>query len=264
MKRKPNEPNYRVSICLVAILVSTVGLNLAWATWAQAAGNVELRVEDGNAIITGDEADNNIIVIQACCQTVIVTGRAETTVNGSSGRSEVEGVTQDIAIQMKGGDDFVRAEVVPGFPPIPRDLKIDTGEGEDIIELLAVTVTNETRIETGDGNDIIFIDGVLGPNGFSRSDFRGKFLFKSGNGDDLLEFHHAIFRGAVDVRMGSGIDGVCNTEDSEFQRPDQAGFDGGAPSGFPGDGFVAPTIEFTHITNFEDFPDDCSFLGGRD
>jgi len=87
---------------------------------------------------------------------------------------------------------------------------------------------------------------------------------KSGSGDDLLEFHHTVFRSDVDVRMEDGIDGVCNTEDSEFLHPERARFDGGAPSGFPGDGFVAPAIEFTHIRNFEDFPDDCSFLGGRD
>ncbi|PYJ16481.1 MAG: hypothetical protein DME96_09595 [Verrucomicrobia bacterium] len=99
MNRQLNKPNYRVLIRLLTVLVSAVGLNLALATSAQAAGNVELRVEHGNAIITGDAGDNNIIVIQACCQTVIVTGRAETTVNGSSGRSEVEGVTHDIDIK---------------------------------------------------------------------------------------------------------------------------------------------------------------------
>jgi len=264
MNRQLNKPNYPVLMRLVAVLASTAGLNVAVATSAHAAGNVELRLEHGNAVITGDDSDNNIIVTQACCQTVIVTGRAETTVNGNTGRSEVEGVIHDIDIKMKGGDDFVRVEVVPGFPPIPGDLKIDMAEGEDTIELLGVTVADETRIDTGDGNDIIFIDGVLSPNGFTNSDFTGSFTVKGGSGDDLLEFHHTVFRSDVDVRMGSGIDGVCNTEDSEFLHPERARFDGGAPSGFPGDGFVAPAIEFTHINNFEDFPDDCSFLGGRD
>ncbi len=66
------------------------------------------------------------------------------------------------------------------------------------------------------------------------------------------------------MSMGSGIDGVCNTEDSEFQRPEEARFDGGPPSEFPGDGFVAPIIYFTKIIGFENFPDDCAYLGGRD
>jgi hypothetical protein len=265
MNRRLRKPNYRVIMRLLAVVASAVGLNLAWATSAQAAGNVEVRVENGDLIITGDDRDNNIMVIQECCQNVVVTGRAETTINGN-GRFDVEGVTDAIEIKMRGGDDFVRVEVVPGFPGNPGipDLKIDTGKGDDIVELLGVTVGDDTRIDTGDGNDTIFIDGVLAPNGFSRSDFKGKFTLESGNGDDLLEFHHAIFRGVVDVNMGSGIDGVCNTEDSEFQRPHEARFEGGAPSGFPGDGFVAPTLEFTNITGFEDFPDDCSYLGGRD
>jgi hypothetical protein len=68
MNRKLNKANYRVLIPLIAVLASAGGLNLVWATPAQAAGNVELRLEKGNAIITGDDGDNNIIVSQACCQ----------------------------------------------------------------------------------------------------------------------------------------------------------------------------------------------------
>jgi len=102
MNRQLNKPNYPVLMRLVAVLASTAGLNVAVATSAHAAGNVELRLEHGNAVITGDDSDNNIIVTQACCQTVIVTGRAETTVNGNTGRSEVEGVIHDIDIKMKG------------------------------------------------------------------------------------------------------------------------------------------------------------------
>jgi hypothetical protein len=78
-----------------------------------------------------------------------------------------------------------------------------------------------------------------------------------------LEFHHAIFRGPVDVRMGGGIDGTCNTQDSDFLMPNQASFDGGGPLTSPGDGFVAPSIQLTDVTGFESFPDDCSFLVGR-
>jgi len=87
---------------------------------------------------------------------------------------------------------------------------------------------------------------------------------KTVSGDDFLEFHHALLRGAVDVSMGSGNDGVCNTEDSEFYRPSDAVFDGGPPTQLPGDGFVASIIYFKNIVNFENFPDDCAYLGGRD
>lgn len=262
MKRKMSIPNDRVP--LIVLLVAAVGLNLAWDTSAQAAGNVELKLENGNMIVTGDDADNNIIVIRGCCEKVIVAGRAETTINGGSGRVDVEGATHSIVIRMKGGDDFVRVEQVGGSPGFPKNLKIIAGKGDDTIELFGVTVQVDTEIDTGEGNDIILIDGVREPNGFKKGNFKGKFALEAGDGQDLFEFHHAIFRSAVDVTMGSGIDGACNTEDSEFLRPDEARFDGGPPSGFPGDGFVAPIIYFTHITNFEDFPDDCAYLGGRD
>jgi hypothetical protein len=84
-----------------------------------------------------------------------------------------------------------------------------------------------------------------------------------GSGNDLLEFHNTIFRGEVDVRLGAGLDGACSTQNSEFLAPHLASFDGGGPGGFPGDGFVSPSIEFTALVNFEFFPDDCSYLGGR-
>ena len=253
MNRKLSKLNCRVAIRLLAVLASAVGLNLAWATWAQAAGNVEVREENGVLIITGDDSDNNIIVQEGG----LVTGRAGTIINGTA-----EGVIHEVVIKMKGGDDFVRVDAGPGTT-VFRDVKIDTGMGDDIIEILGLRVRDETRIDTGDGDDLLFIDGVLTPFGFSRSDFTGKFTLDSGSGRDLFEFHNATFRDEVDVRLGFGIDGACGFEDSEFQRPHLVRFDGGPPSGFPGDGIVNAGLEFT-ITDFEDFPDDCSFLGGRD
>jgi hypothetical protein len=245
--------SYRAIIRLLAVLASAVGVNIAWATWAQATGNVEVREQGEALIITGDDSDNNIIIQEGG----LVTGRADTTVIGS-----VQGEIHDVVIRMRGGNDFVRVDAGPGTT-VFRDLKIETGMGDDTIEILGVKITDETQIDTGDGNDILLIEGVRTPFGFSRSNFANKFTLHSGSGKDLFEFHNAIFRGEVDVRLGFGIDGACGFEDSEFQRPDLVRFDGGPPSGFPGDGIVNAGLEFT-IVNFEDFPDDCSFLGGRD
>jgi len=245
--------SYRPVIRLLAVLASAVGLNIACATSAQAAGNVEVREQGEVLIITGDDSDNNIIIQEGG----LVTGRADTTVTGS-----VQGEIHDVVIRMRGGDDFVRVDAGPGTT-VFRDLKIETGMGDDTIEILGVRITHETQIDTGDGNDILLIDGVRTPFGFSRSDFTSKFALDSGSGRDLFEFHNAIFRGEVDVRLGFGIDGACGFEDTEFQRPHLVRFDGGPPSGFPGDGIVNAGLEFT-IIDFEDFPDDCSFLGGRD
>src|SRR5262245_3261439 len=226
---------------------------------ALAEGAVLVSVENGNLIIRGDSRDNNIILTENS-----VSGRAGTTVNGGRHIFVPDGVTNDVHIEMKGGDDFVRVELPGTNFAIPHDLQVSMGFGDDVIELLQVRVPNDTRIDTGDGNDIVFIDGVLCcANEFIRSEFAGRFRLDTGSGEDLFEFHHATFRGEVDVRLGAGIDGACSTQDSEFQMPGQASFNGGAPSGFPGDGFVTSTVDITHVTGIEFFPDDCSFLGGR-
>ena len=86
---------------------------------------------------------------------------------------------------MRGGDDFVRVDAGPGTT-VFRDLKIETGMGDDTIEILGVRITHETQIDTGDGNDILLIDGVRTPFGFSRSDFTSKFALDSGSGRDLF------------------------------------------------------------------------------
>ena len=223
----------------------------------RAGGNVQVSVVSGNLIIRGDDRDNNIIITES-----LIAGRAGTTINGERRIFVPDGVTADVDIKMRGGNDFVRVELPGTNFAVPQDLEISMGNGTDIIELLQVKVPAETRLDTGSGDDIIFIDGVFDSSDFVRSEFTGKFKVETGSGEDLLEFHHAIFHGEVDVKLGSGIDGACSTQDSEFLMPDQANFDGGSPSGFPGDGFVAPTIGL-NITGIEFFPDDCTFLGGR-
>jgi hypothetical protein len=244
------------SLSFIAILVLAGGLALS--PLPQAGGNVQVSVVNGSLVVRGDDQDNNIIFTETN-----IAGRAGTTINGQRSIFVPEGVTGDVIINLRGGDDFVRVELPGTNFAIPQDLEINTGAGTDTIELLQVRAPEETRIDTGNGNDIVFIDGVFNGNEFIRSEFTGKFKVDTSSGEDLLEFHHAIFRGAVDVKLGSGIDGACSTQDSEFLLPDQASFNGGSPSAFPGDGFVAPSIQLTHVTGFEFDPDDCSFLGGR-
>ena len=221
-------------------------------------GNVQVTVENGDLVIRGDNGDNNIILIESG-----VAGRAGTTVNGERRTFIPDGVTDDVRIEMKGGDDFVRIELPGTNFAIPHDLVINLGYGDDTLELLQTLAPHGTRIFAGYGNDVVFIDGVRRFSQYFPSDFGGKFAITGGSGNDLLEFHNTIFRREVDVRLGIGNDGACSTQNAEFLAPHLASFDGGGPSGFLGDGFVSPSLEFTTLVNFEFFPDDCSFLGGR-
>lgn len=221
------------------------------------SGNVLVSVVDGNLVIRGDAGNNDIIVTESG-----IAGRAGTRVNGKRRASIPDGVTQDVRIELMDGDDTVRIELPGTNFSIPQDLVINTGAGNDNVQLLQVRVPLETRIVTSDGNDVIYIDGVQRFSEYYRSDFGGRFYVRTGGGDDLLEFHNTTFQGEVDVDLGGGIDGGCSTQDTEFLSPHLAVFSGGTPSMSPGDGFVSPGFEMT-LTAFESFPDDCSYLGGR-
>jgi len=246
------------------IAILALAGSMAFSPWPAPTGNVQVSVVNGNLIIQGDNRDNNIIVTEGN-----IAGRANTTINGQRNISPPEGVTGDIVINMKGGNDFVRVELpgdIPANFSVLHDLEINMGPVNDILELLLVRVPEETRIDTAGGHDIIFVDGVFRAGEFVRSEFTGKFTVSTGSGEDLLEFRNAIFAGAVDVDLGSDNDAGCSTEDSEFLMPEQVIFDGGSPSAGRGDGFVAPGgLLFLNINiiNFENFPDDCSHLGGR-
>lgn len=253
---------YGVAIRLAAVLIFGLGTSMVLAPWAQAAGNVQASVADGSLFILGDSHDNNIILIREFTF-IRVAGRGDTTVN--RGRLfDAEGVT-NIVVEMRGGDDFLRVEVASGPDLAFPDLRIDMGRQDDMIELLGVRLAGETQIATGDGSDIVFIDGVFSAiEEFISSDFEHKFAVDTGRDRDLVEINHAIFRSEVDVRLGSGIDAVC-THASEYQSLDNTSFDGGEPDDFPGDGFFELVIQLEGaVIDFEEFPDDCSFLGGRD
>jgi hypothetical protein len=257
MKHKLNKLNKGTVLRLVVSLTVGLGLSLAWASCAQADGNVQVSIVGGNMVIRGDDHDNNITVTE-----VGVAGRARTTINGVPDLFFVGGPINAIDIKMNGGNDFVRLDVLGTTlnSPFTGDLKIDSGKGNDIIELLQVQVSAKTGIATGDGNDIVFIDGVHQnfPDEFIKSDFKGDFKVATGAGEDRVEFNGARFEGAVAVNLGSGNDALCPNVGSVYDMPGLVGFNGGS-----GRDFFALFSNLSNFTGFEGEDDDCSFRGGR-
>ena len=131
MNKKLIKLNHRVVVSVMAILAFAI--TLASAPLAKSIGNVQVRVENGNLVIQGDDQDNNIIITESG-----VSGRTGTTVNGERHLFIPEDVTNDIEIRMKGGNDFVRVELPGTNFAIPHDLVLNMGSGNDIIELLQV------------------------------------------------------------------------------------------------------------------------------
>src|SRR5687767_15924095 len=98
---------------------------------AHAVGNVLVNVQNGNLLIQGDAGDNNIIVVESG-----VVGRAGTTVNGERGLFFIDGVTNDVRIDLKGGNDFLRVELLCTNFATSNNLVIRMGAGADNMELL--------------------------------------------------------------------------------------------------------------------------------
>ena len=127
MKSKLSRSIYRIRAGLVAVLAA--GVSMTWAPWAQAAGNMQVSVKNGNLVIRGDDAFNCIgITGKGGTGEYSVGGCDSTLINGG----DVSGVIHGIIIDMRGGDDNVT--INGGDNNIaPDDLEITTGSGNDTV-----------------------------------------------------------------------------------------------------------------------------------
>lgn len=95
------------------------------------AGDVSVAVIAGNLFIRGDDLDNSLRISSGAeAGAFVITGNTspdETTINGSSARLTVTGVTKRVIIQMGDGEDFV---YVNGAA-FADDLLVDLGAGDD-------------------------------------------------------------------------------------------------------------------------------------
>ena len=159
MNRKLSKPHYSVVTRLVAVLVCGLGLSTAWAPSVQAAGKVSVTVNGiGNLIVIGDGANNCVEVALLGTGHGTVNGCDSTLVNGGSSVS-YSGVKYDFKFNMQGGNDTVIIAGEDG-DTVLDDLEINTGTGNDTVEVHHFAVLGETHINTGSGNDLVIIDGV--------------------------------------------------------------------------------------------------------
>ena len=72
------------------------------------AGNVTALVDDGSLVIAGDAAANGVAIQQTNTGRYVVTGfdlDGATTVNGGSAPVVLDGVTNDVVVDLRDGDD---------------------------------------------------------------------------------------------------------------------------------------------------------------
>jgi hypothetical protein len=123
------------------------------------AGNVTASVTNHNLVITGDNKDNAIQVVQTGNGAYeILSLDGSTKINGKSSKT-FTGITGDVTISMKGGNDNVYiGQDLSGTPTqfttLPRNLTVNMGDGGNNFHLNGVTVSGKMSLTAGVGSDL--------------------------------------------------------------------------------------------------------------
>ena len=205
------------------------------------AGNVQAAVTGGGDLVIAGDNDGNLIRVTTLASGEFrVDGLDGTTVNGNSSTETFSGVTDDLRINLRNGQNFLLFDElsVPdllsirtgsgndritfngdgGFAQsIGGDLNINTGSGSDgiltILHVADISVGEDLTINTGSGSDSIFLRLIVTD---------GRVSINTGSGNDSLSFIRdggisAINNGRVRIAMGDGSDvvnflGVVSTD----------------------------------------------------
>lgn len=128
-------------------------------------GNITAALQNGVLTITGDNLGNDVAVQRPIANLVTVTGLEQTVVNGVApvnGKSVVAftGVT-DVVIQTNDGNDKVRVNGPLFGRATFRDVTIDSGAGDDQVDIERAFVADDLNIFTKNGKDIVSLTQVI-------------------------------------------------------------------------------------------------------
>ena len=194
-------------------------------------GNVTGSVINGDLVLTGDNANNAVLILQVSPTEFRVLGREGTTINQQA-EQQFSNVNDDFRINLRGGDDalvLLGGDVHPLI--VPDDLEVDLGSGRDGLGLNNVTVSDDavltggldaddfrissTRIQNAQrdsANDGLKMDlGSSNTNEFNRADLRdvdvanqGKLTINDGSGKSTITARNVNI--AADLRVDLGSD----------------------------------------------------------
>ena len=126
-------------------------------------GNITAAVQNGVLTVTGDNAANDVEIAGNLSNRVTIAGFNQTKVNGIApvnGKSVVTftGIT-DVVVVTNDGNDRI---VIKGNPdPVRfRDITVDTGAGDDVVEIRNVFATDDINITTQNGKDRVTLLAV--------------------------------------------------------------------------------------------------------
>lgn len=170
------------------------------------AGNVTAAIVDGELIITGDDAANDISILETAAG-VIVRGNS-TTVNGAAtdfvAFAPTVSKTGKIVASMGGGDDKVQIDDAT----LDGRVVFHGGEGNDSLGLTAATLKGGLGFHGDAGNDSLVLE---------QSTVEGSVLAFLGEGDDLVTLTGSEIQRSLVLYGRAGADGL-NLDDSKVGR----------------------------------------------
>jgi hypothetical protein len=136
----------------------------------QLMANVSAVVSSGDLVVTGDDDQNNIQIVQSMQNGAPIAGRYfitpqnGTTLNGQTGGQFFNNVNHNINIDLRGSNDrlTIGSGGLDNNFVVPNDLNITMGGGADVVNVNHMAVRDDATIDTGDGNDSVTFKGTVG------------------------------------------------------------------------------------------------------
>ncbi|MCI0589266.1 MAG: hypothetical protein L0323_20820 [Planctomycetes bacterium] len=169
---------------------------------ALADGDCVVSVDDGVLIVEGDEADNNVSVIEIAPGVWEVVGNDGTTVNGLASDTFSDEI-EDILVDLGDGDDLSDYS-----GEIPGDLTVLGGAGRNEFLLFASTVGGDVLVENEGSGETDFQEGTL---------IEGDLTIVNGEGFDESKISATEIGGDVSIDNDDGdpLTGASSVTDLE-------------------------------------------------
>ena len=190
-------------------------------------GDVTAVIAGGCLKITGDAQANDVIIEDTGTpnQVRVRTGASVTTINGAAGPVVLDGLTKDVKIDLKAGDDVLELTSLT----VARNAKIKGGSGDNQVTVDDTTVVGDLCVKGSSGADTVnLVNGTAvggdttinlgnGDNALGLTDTAviGRTTVKAGTGDDTVTVDTLAASGQTTIRTGAGSD-VVQIDDSTF------------------------------------------------
>ena len=172
-------------------------------------GNVQAYLSGGNLYIIGDAGNNSLALWNVTPNAIRIQGNG-TTINGSSTAQVFAlGAGKSVFINLRDGNDTI----VLGDNLVDSDsqslailgnLRIDLGDGNNIVGLENLFVRGTTSIRAGADDDTVDIDTTLGSPTF----LKGNFTATLGDGINSVSGNTFGVGGNVSITTGSDGDTI--------------------------------------------------------